>query len=168
MAKEFEVTDDILATHGQRFLHYIVDLIVQYIIALFIGLFVGFLSNFLEWHGPLEYVASMGRIEEFLLGYVIMLLYYSTTEYFFSRSIAKFITNTIVVNEDGEKPDLGTILKRSLCRMIPFNHFSFLGGNARGWHDSIPDTYVVKEKLLKEAKKQFYELDEIGKPQESN
>lgn len=166
MTKEFEVTDDILATHGQRLLHYFVDLIIQYIIALLIGLFLGLLSSILEWHAPLNYVSSMGKLEEFLLGYVIMLLYYSTTEYFFSRSIAKFITNTVVVNEDGEKPDLGTILKRSLCRMIPFNHFSFLGGIARGWHDSIPDTYVVKEKLLKEAKKQFYELDEIGKSEE--
>lgn len=166
MAKEFEVTDDILATHGQRFLHYIVDLIIQYIIALLIGLFLGLLSSLLAFDAPLNYVSSMGKIEEILLGYVIMLLYYSTTEYFFSRSIAKFMTNTIVVYENGEKPDLGTVLKRSLCRMIPFNHFSFLGGIARGWHDSIPDTYVVKEKLLKEAKKQFYELDEIGKSEE--
>lgn len=166
MTKEFEVTDDILATHGQRLLHYIVDLVIQYIIALFIGLFVGLLSNYLDCHAPLEYFTTMGKIEEFLLGYIIMLLYYSTTEYFFSRSIAKFMTNTIVVYENGEKPDLGTVLKRSLCRMIPFNHFSFLGGIARGWHDSIPDTYVVKEKLLKEAKKQFYELDEIGKSEE--
>lgn len=166
MTKEFEVTDDILATHGQRLLHYFVDLIIQYVIALLIGLFLGLLSSLLEWHAPLNCVSSMGKLEEFLLGYVIMLLYYSTTEYFFSRSIAKFMTNTVVVNEDGEKPDLGTILKRSLCRMIPFNHFSFLGGIARGWHDSIPDTYVVKEKLLKEAKKQFYELDEIGKSEE--
>lgn len=166
MTKEFEVTDDILATHGQRLLHYIVDLIIQYIIALLIGLFLGLLSSLFEFDAPLNYVSSMGKIEEILLGYVIMLLYYSTTEYFFSRSIAKFMTNTIVVYENGEKPDLGTVLKRSLCRMIPFNHFSFLGGIARGWHDSIPDTYVVKEKLLKEAKKQFYELDEIGKSEE--
>ena len=29
MTKEFEVTDDILATHGQRLLHYIVDLVIH-------------------------------------------------------------------------------------------------------------------------------------------
>ena len=37
-----------------------------------------------------------------------------------------------------------------------------MGGNTRGWHDSLSDTYVVKKDLLDERKNQFYELDEIS------
>jgi uncharacterized RDD family membrane protein YckC len=68
--------------------------------------------------------------------------------------------------EDGSKPDFGTTLKRTLCRIIPFEQFSFLGSQSRGWHDSICGTYVVNKKVFDEKHKQFYELDEIGKSQE--
>jgi uncharacterized RDD family membrane protein YckC len=95
-----------------------------------------------------------------------MVLYYSITESLFSRTIGKLITKTIVVDINGEKPASGIIIKRSFCRLIPFNHFSFLGGNTRGWHDSISNTYVVNKELFEAKKKQFYELDEIGISQE--
>jgi uncharacterized RDD family membrane protein YckC len=68
----------------------------------------------------------------------------------------------MVVNEDGSTIDLGTALRRTLCRVIPFEQFSFLGSSTRGWHDSIPDTYVVQKAAFEEAKHLFYAFDEIG------
>jgi uncharacterized RDD family membrane protein YckC len=80
----------------------------------------------------------------------------------FARTVGKFITQTIVVDEHGEKPHHETILIRSLCRLIPFNPFSvlFLG---RGWHDSISKTYVVNKKALDEKKRLFDALEQNGK-----
>ena len=64
---------------------------------------------------------------------------------------------------DGTKPDSGQILKRTLCRLIPFNVLSFLGSPCNGWHDTISDTYVVKKDLFNEKVKMFYDFEEIGK-----
>jgi uncharacterized RDD family membrane protein YckC len=74
--------------------------------------------------------------------------------------VGKWITQTIVVDENGEKPNSETILVRSLCRLIPFNAISFLGISGRGWHDTISKTYVVNKKLLDEKKRLFYALEQ--------
>jgi uncharacterized RDD family membrane protein YckC len=166
MNKEFEVTDDILATQQQRFANYIIDFIVQYILVFAITAIVIIACNYFEIYGFGIWLESAGRVEEYLIGAVIAIFYYSILEILLSKSIGKFITKTIVVDEFGNKVRPEIIIKRTFCRLIPFNHFSFLGGNNRGWHDTISDTYVVKEQLLKEAKKQFYEFDEIGKSEE--
>lgn len=42
------------------------------------------------------------------------------------RSIGKFITGTKVVTLEGEIPTANVFLKRSFCRIIPFEAFSFL------------------------------------------
>ena len=83
-------------------------------------------------------------------------------ESIFSKSIGKFITRTMVVFEDGSKPDSGTILRRTLCRIIPFDNLSFLGTPSRGWHDSITNTYVVRKDDFERSKELFYAFEEIG------
>ncbi len=87
-------------------------------------------------------------------------MYYTLTEGFFGRSVGKFITGTVVVDENGVKINLGSALKRSLCRLIPFDGLSFFG--SRGWHDSITETYVVEKKALEESIKMFYDFKLIG------
>ena len=42
------------------------------------------------------------------------MFYYSTTEALFGRSLGKFITGTDIIDENGVKPDFGTIFKRNL------------------------------------------------------
>ncbi|MFM7319451.1 MAG: RDD family protein, partial [bacterium] len=59
------------------------------------------------------------------------------------RTFGKWITGTIVIHEDNDKPDFGQIIVRTICRMIPFEVFSFLGGNPQGWHDRFSRTKVV-------------------------
>jgi uncharacterized RDD family membrane protein YckC len=56
--------------------------------------------------------------------------------------------------KDGSKPNVYTIIKRTLCRFIPFEIFTFLGSK-RGWHDVFSNTYVVKKHLFNDKKKLF-------------
>lgn len=167
MENKFRVTDDLLATTGQRFGNYIIDVIVIYIFVFIIAFaaamitaLAGSTTNILEEMEG-DWLAT-------LIFLFISTTYYVIFEGFFSRSIAKFITQTVVVNEDGSKPDFGTIFKRTLCRIIPFDAFSYLGGRSRGWHDSIPEVYVVKKQAFEHSKKLFDSFEEIGKTDASN
>ncbi|HSD14071.1 MAG TPA: RDD family protein [Flavobacterium sp.] len=162
----FRITSDMLASQGQRFLNYLIDLGLQYGVGLLFGVFIAVIANVFGNYTLLDFFESMGRIEEYLVGTVISLIYYALCETFLSRTLGKYITKTIVVMEDGSKPDASTILKRSFSRIIPFNALSFLSNSGRGWHDSISGTYVVKKDLFEEQRKLFYSFDEIGKQEE--
>ena len=168
MEKQFEVTDDLFASHGQRILHYIIDIIFIYVIIFVLAMIVGFVSSLMGSTAVLGWMQTMSDNEGTLIFIVMAILYYATFEILLSRTLAKFITKTILVTEDGQKPDWQTILKRTLCRIIPFDALSYLGGSARGWHDTIPNLYVVKKDLFEEKKSLFYSFDEIGKTEESN
>lgn len=78
-------------------------------------------------------------------------IYYILCEYFFQQTVGKFFTNSVVVNEYGEKPDFKTILVRTVIRFVPFEQFSFFNQN-RGWHDRWTDTHVIKKSELKKIK----------------
>ena len=56
------------------------------------------------------------------------------------KSIGKFATQTRVIDEYGNKPQLNKIISRSFLRLIPFEAFSCMGENSRGWHDKWSDT----------------------------
>ena len=163
MGREFEVTDDLLATTGQRFLNYIIDYGIQFVLGALIGFVIGLVGLFIGKPEIVDSLAEMSKMQEYLLGLVILIIYYSLTEVFLKRSIAKFITNTIVVLEDGSIPSSSDFLRRTFCRLIPLNHFSFLGSPCRGWHDSISNTYVVKKREFEIAFSQHNSLEEIGK-----
>lgn len=160
--KGFTVTDDLLASKGQRFLNYIVDLVIQYIIALSIGQTVFIMADITNGYVLADWVESMDGFKQFVFGLIIMFFYYSLTEMYFSRTFAKYFTKTFVVMRDGSKPGNRTILKRTLCRFIPFEAFSFLGDHSRGWHDSISQTYVVKKHEFNEKKRMFYPPEQVG------
>ena len=71
----------------------------------------------------------------------MILGYYVCFEGIWARTPGKFLFGTVVVNEDGGRPSIGQVFGRSLCRLIPFEPSLLLGDH--GWHDSIPETYVV-------------------------
>jgi uncharacterized RDD family membrane protein YckC len=89
-------------------------------------------------------------------------VYYSSFELYFAQSPAKFLTQTIVVDEFGNKPPNQSIIIRSLVRLVPFDGLSFLGGRP-GWHDRWANTFVVNKKELEAQKRSFHSLEEIGK-----
>lgn len=163
---QFRVTNDMLATQGQRLGNYFIDLLVQYGLTFGFGFALAAFAMFAGYEEVTNWLANIDKITEYLVGIVILIVYYSFFEILFARSIAKYITKTVVVMADGSKPSAGTIMKRTFCRIIPFNHLSFLGNSGRGWHDSLSETYVVKKDLLEQQMRLFNSFDEIGKEQE--
>ncbi len=120
----------------------IANLFIDYIGLMILGLIIGLATYVLFEERGLAYLES---IPDLIYGAVLTLMYYVTLEATTGRTLGKLITGTRVVNEDGLPASLGQIVGRSFARMIPFEAFSFLIiDNGRGWHDSIPKTYVVK------------------------
>lgn len=165
---DFEVTPDLLTSRGNRFLHYIVDLIV--IMLVLAGLFLGFLflyytladdttvmDDFLD---ATENINPL--LDRLITAFVLALVYFAMESLTKGRSIGKYITKTKVVMEDGAAPSGLDYLKRSFSRVIPFEQFSFLGASGRGWHDTISKTYVVDIDKFEAKKKALVELEQIG------
>lgn len=131
----------VLASTGQRFANYIVDLIAFYVVITFgIGailyatddtLFVGIDDD--------SFVANLIFRIVFLIIYAF--LYFLVELIFKGRTIGKLITGTKAVNQDGSAMEPKTILIRSLSRAVPFEQLSALGGFP--WHDKWSRTYVI-------------------------
>ncbi|KAF2515808.1 RDD family protein [Flavobacterium salilacus subsp. salilacus] len=156
------VEDDMLAPAGKRFANYLIDFAAQYLVGLLIGLFASLIYLLFGMNGFVTWISEMNPIQELLLSIGIQILYYGIFETTSSRTLGKLITGTKVVCYDGTKPDAGTIGIRTLCRFIPFEVFSFLGTNARGWHDSLSKTYVVDVKKYEAAVELKKSFNEIG------
>ena len=157
----YVLDNKLLASTGTRFLNYIIDLVSFVIILIGIGIIIGILSALFGMTEIGVWINGLGDLGWNIIAISVSIIYYTLMEGLFGRTIGKFITGTIVVDENGEKPSFGTIFKRSLCRYIPFDAFTYLGGS-RGWHDSISDTYVVNKKALDEEIKIFKEFSLIG------
>lgn len=125
------------ASRGARLGNFIIDYIVQFGLSFGVGIVavIGFGergAQFLE------------RTPALMVGLPILFAYYFLFEATTGRTIGKLVTGTRVVNEEGGKASFGQVAGRTICRLIPFEVFSFFGTPCRGWHDKIPKTYVVK------------------------
>lgn len=86
-----------------------------------------------------------------LIGFLVFILYYFLLEGFFGKTVGKMVLRLRVVDIDGNAPTWGAIAIRTLCRLIPFEQFSFFFGKGwrkdhtlHGfWHDKLSKTYVV-------------------------
>ncbi len=157
---QFTIPDHVIAEKSQRFANYIIDLIVQYILLFIIFVLMLYIAGLFGNTGVQQWMGSINQIQGYLIGCLMVFLYYYVMESTLRRTVGKYITGTLVVFEDGTTPNNDDILKRTLCRLIPFEIFSFLG--ERGWHDSIPHTYVVKKEAFEEVYNLFHSVDEIG------
>lgn len=155
--RQYIVDEYVAASMGQRFLNYLIDAVMQLIFMIALAIVSFIIGDLLGTKKPVEFVSKLdqNRIALYTVTYAIALIYYNVFEILFARTIGKFITGTVVVNEFGEKPSHENILIRSLCRLIPFNPLSVLI-MGRGWHDSISKTYVVDKKALEQEKRLFY------------
>ncbi|UNY99572.1 RDD family protein [Zhouia spongiae] len=161
MNDRFVVTEDLYAGKGQRIANLIIDRII------FMGLFYGFIFLLVILYEEGSYMAlwleNLSWIEDYLLtGILFGVLYFLSELLLKGRTIAKFITRTVVVDEQGKTPDALAILGRSFSRMIPFDAFSYLGATGRGWHDSLSKTYVVDVQEFERKKRLFGEFNQIG------
>lgn len=101
----------------------------------------------------LRFAADDGWLHTFALGFDLFTqlaayaIVYVLPEAAFGRTLGKLCTGTKVVDLRGNKPSFGQVLARTAIRLVPFEPFSFLWGEAVGWHDSWSRTRVV---LVKE------------------
>jgi uncharacterized RDD family membrane protein YckC len=155
--KHFEVSEELLASHGQRFLNLLLDTIMQLILFFIVLVFIVAKA---EASGDKTFVNGLptNTLAQYTITTCIALFYYNVFEIFTARTVGKWITQTVVVDQNGEKPNSEMILVRSLCRLIPFNALSIIGFPARTWHDSISKTYVVDKRALEEEKREFYSI----------
>lgn len=136
-----------------RFGHYLIDAIIIGIISFFIqvvaisgGLDTGYSIRF----GSFQYTISIAN-------YFIIVGYYFLCELTMQRTIGKFATDSVVINEFAEPPGSESLIARSFSRIVPFEAFSCL--SERGWHDKWSKTYVVKQSE-QQALKRLLNADE--------
>jgi len=142
---KFTVTDDLLATRGQRFMNCILDTLIVHIILVSIATTIVIIGNVTNNYDLTKWAESTTTFQRLFFWAVMLFLYYFLTETYFSRTFAKYFTKTIVVTKDGSRPNKRTISIRTLSRFIPLECLTFLGTNVRGLHDLFSDTYVVKK-----------------------
>jgi len=131
-----------MASQGKRFLNYLLDLVF---IVIFILVFYFILGIILALVAPstLSDMEEGNKLLQYLVSFIVSMIYYTSFEAVTGKSIAKYITKTKVVTEIGEKPNFKMIAIRSLCRFIPLEAFSFLFNDGSGWHDTISSTKVI-------------------------
>ena len=128
-------------------------------------LFIPFFTDTTAFDQLLVDIDNMSSLMDRLITSIVFIIFYMISEILLkAKTIGKYITKTVVAIEDGSKPKSSDILLRSLCRLIPFEAFSFLGAKGKGWHDTISKTYVVDE--IKFKIKAQSELEQIGTLQE--
>ena len=125
------------ASPGLRLLNLLIDFGGQFLLTYCISFAVYFV-----W-GEAGFEQMMS-IPDLVFGAAVTMVYYVAFEWAFGRTIGKFITGTKAVTAVGGRLGMGAVLGRTACRFIPFEAFSFLGSGARGWHDSMTNTYVIK------------------------
>ena len=141
MEPQLPQTSDQVASTIRRFMNFLIDSILYEL-----GMF--FLVNPLVrlLFGSSFYANYWSSL---LFAIFMLFIYYFVFEALFQKTPGKFITGTRVTMEDGSKPDLGTIVKRTLIRLVPCEAISMYTGqvsNNKGtwWHDRWTSTRVVR------------------------
>jgi hypothetical protein len=80
----------------------------------------------------------------YFFSFIIYFLYYFLQEYFFNKTIGKFITKTeIITDYKNKKYYFFQILIRTITRLIILDIFSYLFTN-KGLHDLCAKTEIAK------------------------
>ena len=134
--QKLETVENNSVSSSIRFVNFLIDFVVIFI---FYGVVVPNFEQFLTLTSKAELIIY--RIGTLILFFAI---YYIPFEYKYQKTLGKIITKTKVVNFEGEEPELGDIVNRTFCRLIPFDRFSFFF-TRNGFHDAISKTKVIKD-----------------------
>ena len=124
--------DDNTARSLIRFVNFNIDLIICWIIIYVLALILSIIGLYQNFVG-------------FILVIATFICYYHFMESTFQKTVGKFVTKTKVVTNDGNKPTNSDIFRRTLCRFVPLDQFSFLF-TRNGFHDRLSDTKVIRDK----------------------
>jgi uncharacterized RDD family membrane protein YckC len=119
-----------------RFIHMIIDMLAFWILTLMVLTVIGLFFT--------AETDSQVTVISYLTYFACFSGYYIFMEYSFQKTLGKFITKSKVQNADGTRPQLGDIVGRTFCRLIPFDAISYLIMDA-GFHDKWTNTTVIKE-----------------------
>lgn len=160
----FSIKETMLASKGKRLGNFLIDYVIQLALISGFMILIIVISEMTSSYGL--YNLILGN-DDFFTNYFIaafiLILYYIIIESLTKKSIGKLITQTKIVMADGSSPKFYDILIRTLCRLIPFEVFSFLGESGKGWHDQLSKTYVVDTKKFEEELKSYNNIEEIGR-----
>jgi uncharacterized RDD family membrane protein YckC len=133
----------ILASRAQRFGTYILDYIFVILFSCIIGVMLGVFLGLTGIKLDLE-----SKVTELIFGVIAVFIYYFFQEAFWGKTLGKLIIGTKILNNDYTKVSVKNAFARTICRFIPFEAFSFLGGDSKpqGWHDKLSNTIVVLER----------------------
>lgn len=139
--EQYQVYREVKVIKGwARFAHYLIDAIIIGVIQTLVNFLIGFAvaEQYVEPGSEADLIL---RLKLSGVGMVVTFIYYVVFEIFYASSPGKLLLGRIVIDEYALKPEPGTVMLRSLCRLVPFEAFSCLAD--RGWHDRWSKTYVV-------------------------
>lgn len=165
MKKILRVVENNRADSWLRFGNFIIDRVVIYVLFMAFGFFASLtyeLFGTLYFINILDKLSSVNRFWDILITSTTYFLYLFLMEYFTKgRTVGKYITGTRAISTDGTEPTLYDYFIRNISRFVPFDVFSFLGGE-NGWHDSWSDTRVINIKKYKAETQMKSEIENIG------
>jgi uncharacterized RDD family membrane protein YckC len=129
-----------LASRGHRFGTLVVDYFGYIVLSFLVLMVVAVLL------GQESVKALSHDVSGLVFGWAIIFTYYMFFECIWGRTAGKWLFGTVVVNDGGGKPSMAQIAGRTASRFIPFDGLSFFA--AKGWHDGISNTLVVRAKRL--------------------
>ncbi len=152
--------EGIVLSRSKRFINLLIDIFVYLGVIFLLSVFL-FIITFPIDLNP-ESLNSF--LVEYIIPYSIIILSYTLQEFLLKgRTIGKYVTGSIAVDNKGDVIDFNKAIYRSICRLIPFDALTYLRESKRGLHDIITETYVVDKKAWEELKNNDYEIDQIGK-----
>jgi uncharacterized RDD family membrane protein YckC len=160
MEKPVEIKPEMLASRTNRFVNFIIDSIL--IGLLQVGATGGCNALYNKFGNEALNIGLpvIGNMKYLLLATAINIVYFGLFESLIMRTPGKFVTNTMVVKEDGTRPGDGRIFLRTLCRLIPLEFLSFLWRPGIGLHDSFSRTRVVD--IYEFKRHQVKDVEDIG------
>ncbi|CAM2007682.1 RDD family protein [Acanthopleuribacter pedis] len=136
----------ISASLGRRFCNNLLDILVSQVLITAFFFVSGMVVAAAAGPESAAFQSYFSLVDQFAFPITLLMTvaYYVFFETLFQRSPAKWLTGTMVVTQDGDKPSFGQIVGRSFARNIPFDHLSILfSDEIRAWHDSLSKTKVV-------------------------
>ncbi|SDY05416.1 Uncharacterized membrane protein YckC, RDD family [Lutibacter oricola] len=128
-----------LANEKDRIDNFLIDFMISSTLALFISSLIN--------------ETILGTIISY---YLIRFIYYFCSELIYSQTPAKFETQTIVLNEKGEKPTILSLLIRNISRF--WSGLSAITDDERAIHDNLSKTFVTKDLNLEKVNVRKYTI----------